>query len=271
MFLQTKITALTALLMSVSAFASNNPSTIDLTKNGVNVNSVTERFATDSKEIELIVKNKIEDLMAKYCNQEIEIFCPKGSDKYICLKNNYNLLTGQCRELMSKEFGKGIKQNRLVIHDLRLAKNTLLLKTEKREDSIIGTYSSENEFIYRNIPFRKGDLQVRNYLDFKYEGQFVIYSGYPKASFKDSANITYNPFFQKTPFFFDEKGRVTVGSLGKDYEYKTHIIFKRGTIIAFDENRKLVRGILKHSVRYGRCTFLKEQEIKDSDLEKCMK
>lgn len=266
-FIKTNYIIGLALILSASV----NAKDVDFSKNTATVSSVTGKFNDEVKEVELKAKKNLVELMDKYCDEEIRIFCPSSSDSYLCLKENYRLITGQCKELISKEFGRGIFYNRLTIHDLKLTKDSVLLKTEKRNDFTLTTYRSKNEFDYRDITFRKEKVQVRNYLDYNYEGQYVIYSGYPKSIFRDSANILYNPHFQKTPFFFDDKGFVTVGSLGQDYEYKTHAFLEKGTIVAFDKDRKLIRGILKSTVRYGRCQFLRGQEISEKDFEKCEK
>lgn len=241
----------------------------DLSSNSASVYSVSDKFNNESKEIELKVKKSLTELMNQYCSEEIRIFCPANVEAYSCLKTNYRLITGQCKNLISKEFGRGISYGRLNLHDLKLTTDAILLRTEMKKNYSLTTYRSKNAFNYRGLDFRKGKLQTRNYTDLNYSGQYVIYSALPKTIFKDEAGIVYNPKFQKTPFFFDEKGRVTVGSLGQDYEYKTHIYLQKGTVVAFDKNRKLVRGILKSTVRYNRCQLLRGQEVSEKTFEKC--
>lgn len=264
---------LVLLTLSLSNISNANQDYLkeDFSQNSVTVVSVSENFANQVKEETQRTELKMDNFLSRVCLNEITIFCSSTTDSnYDCLKNNFNLITGTCKNVLQEEFKKGISNNRLSIHDLKLTKDTKLLENKESVNYVLSTYKTPNVFDYRGIRFRKGFLQVRNYRYDDYEGQFVIYSAKPQNIFTDSSGIKYNPFFQKGPFFFDSKGNVKIGTLAKDWEYKPHIVFRKGSVIAFNNERELLKGILKKSVRVGKCAFLSGMEISDKEMNRCL-
>lgn len=255
---------------SVESLKGNSNLEEEISNNSVSVTSVSEKFADEVREKEVSYKEKFKKVMGKYCYSEIEIFCSNYQDNYECLKDNFNLTTGKCRNVLKQEFGKGLYNNRLSIHDLKITPKTKLLKTENKINYAVSTYKTNEVFDYRSLRFRKGFFEARNYKYDDYNGQFVIYSGKPKNIFKDFSGISYNPYLQKGPFFFDEKGNVKIGTLNKEYEYKKHIYLKKGSVVVFNEDRTLHSGILSKSVRIGRCGYLKGMEISEIKIKECV-
>jgi len=244
--------------------------TDDFSKNSATVTSVSEKFADEVRDKAINSKESLSNILKKNCRQEIEIFCSNEVDTYNCLKNNFNLTTGQCNKILKVEFKKGISYGRLSIHDLKLTKDTKLLKNEEALNFRLATYKTKNVFDYRGLRFRKGFFQARNYNYEDYNGQFVVFSGKPKTIFKDASGISYNPYLQKGPFFFDEKGNVKIGTLNQEYEYKKHVYLKKGSIVVFNDDRTLKKGILGRSVRIGRCGYLSGMEISEEIIAECV-
>lgn len=261
---------LASLLLSFNVMGSLKLNEEEFSHNTVSVTSVSENFANNVRELKIEKEESFNNLFKKNCSQEIIIFCQnKKISSYECMKKNFNLITGQCRLILQEEFKKGISYDRLSIHDLKLTSDTLFLGSKKGLNFSIGIYKSLNAFDYRDLRFRKGFVKVRNYKYKDYNGQFVIYSAKLKNIFTDNAGISYNPHFQSGEFFFDDKGNVTVGTLSKNYEYKPHILLKKGTVVAFSNDRKLKRGILAKAVRIGKCGFLSGMEINDEKIVDC--
>lgn len=258
------------ILISFTSFSYANVSNNDLSNNSVSVTSVSEILADKRKEKNEEKVNNLNNIFEKYCQQEITLFCRSASNHYNCLKQNFNLITGQCSNILKQEFGKGIIYNQLSIHDLKLSDGTKLLKTKSSINFKVATYKTGDVFDYRNIRFRKGMVQARNYRYSDYNGQYVIFSAYPKNIFIDESGIEYNPFWQKGPFFFDEKGNVKIGTLSKEFEYKPHIYLKKGSVIVFNDDRELLKGTLSRSLRVNKCGFLKNMEISDKEIEECL-
>ena len=244
--------------------------TDDFSKNSATVTSVSEKFANELRDKEINSKESLSKVLEKKCKQEIGIFCSNEMDTYNCLKNNFNLTTGQCNKILKIEFKKGISYGRLSIHDLKVTKDTKLLKNEETLNFRLATYKTKNVFDYRDIRFRKGFFQARNYNYEDYNGQFVVFSGKPKTIFKDASGISYNPYLQKGPFFFDEKGNVKIGTLNQEYEYKNHIYLKKGSVVVFNDDRTLKQGILGRSVRIGKCGYLSGMKITEYKINKCV-
>ena len=113
---------------SVEILKGNSDLEEKISKNSVSVTSVSEKFADEVREKETPYKEKLKKVMEKYCYSEIEIFCSNYQDNYECLRDNFNLTTGECRNVLKREFGKGIYNDRLSIHDLKITPKTKLLK-----------------------------------------------------------------------------------------------------------------------------------------------
>lgn len=262
------------LLLLISSLSINVNAMVeeDLSRNSVSVTSVSEVLANRIKEKENQKVEKYSKILEENCSQEIMIFC-SNSDKttYECLRDNFALITGSCSTILKQEFGKGIIHGSLSIHDLKLSATTKYLGAEKSLNYSIGAYKTDSVFDYRGVRFRKGMLKVRNYPYSSYRGEYVISSALPQSIFVDQAGIEYNPFFQKGPFFFDENGNVKIGTLAKEYEYKLHIYLEKGSVVAFSDDRKLLKGKLSRSVRIGMCGFIKGMDISEKEIEECKK
>lgn len=257
--------------ISFSTMAYNEELEEDFSNNSVSVVSVSENFVKELKSEGDKNKEAMETFLQKNCQEELLIFC-KNTDRtnYNCLRDNFNLTTGKCRKILEHEFGKGIVDQRLSIHDLKLTANTKLLERQDAIGFTVGTYLSKEMFDYRGLRFRKGFLKARNYKYSDFNGQYVIFSGKPLNVFKDASGIIYNPKLQKGPLFFDEKGNVKIGTLWQDYTYKDLITLKKGTIIVFNDQHEFIRGTLAKSVRIGKCGFLTGMEITERELKNCL-
>lgn len=265
-------TALLLSLLSLPALAELEIELEDFSKNSVSVVSVSEGFANKVKSEGEKNKDKMESFLESQCSQEIKMLCQNVNlSNYNCLRDNFNLTTGSCRSVLQEEFKKGISLNRLSVHDLKLTQNTKFLGKQETIGFTLVDYQTDEVFDYRGLRFRKGFLKARNYKYEDYNGQYVIFSGKPLGIFKDSSGIEFNPAYQKGPFFFDSNGKVKIGSLSKNYEYKKKIILKQGTVVAFDDSGSLVKGILAKSVRIGKCGFISGMDISDKQIEECQK
>lgn len=241
----------------------------DFKKNSTSVTSVSEVLANKKSKESNRVNQKYDLLLDKYCQAEQEIFCSGNNDKFSCLKSNFDLMTGNCYKVLQSELQTGMTKNKMSIHDLKLPKTTKYFGSKDRVFYKDSQYKSEEVFDYRGLRFRKGFITARSYAYKDYKGQYVISSGYPKSIFVDNAGIEYNPHWQKGPFFFDENGNVSIGSLSKTYEYKQHIYLKKGSMVVFNKERELIKGIVAKSVRIGNCGFLPSMEISDKKIKTC--
>ena len=258
----------------------------DFTKNSIKIYNVDERLNHKiNREIKLDIPSNIEStlnieknenekdkyMLNKYCKEELNLFCKEDTDKNQCLISFKKLLTGKCLLLINESTKKGINiYNKLSIHDLKLPYDTKFYGYKRTIAYNIGMYNSKKDFKYRGIDFRKGFLKARNYNYDNYKKQFVIYAAKPKKEFRDNANILYNPHWQKGDFFFDEKGNVTTGTLGESFIYNKNITLKKGSLIAFNEKRELVRGILEKPIRIGKCAFLEDMIIDENKIKECL-
>lgn len=264
-------------LLSVNVFANEGLNIYidpelqnDFSSNSATVTSVSEILANKNKPKEDLYYDKFNKLLNKYCKQEIEIFCSTNSnDNLSCLKNNFELITGNCLTVLKKELGKGVSNNRLSIHDLKLHSKTKFFGSKDKIFYKDAQYKSEHVFSYRDLVFKSGFFTARSYPYKEYNGQYVLSSALPRDIFKDNSGIEYNPFWQKGPFFFDEKGNVKIGTLAKTIEYKKHIYLKKGTLVVFDDERNLIKGTIAKSVRIGKCGFLANMEISDKKIKEC--
>lgn len=244
----------------------------DFKKNSTSVTSVSEILANKKQEESIDINKKYNQLLNKHCAAERTIFC-NGSetDTFSCLKNNFDLITGNCHKVLKAELQVGTSKNNLSIHDLKLPRSTEYFGSKNRGSYKESQYKSKEVFDYRGIRFRKGVVTARSYAYKNYKGQYVISSGTPKSIFVDNSGIEYNPHWQKGPFFFDFKGNVSIGTLSKNMEYQKYIYLKKGSLIVFDENRNLIKGTVAKSVRIGSCSFLENMEISDIKIKSCKK
>lgn len=267
-----KIILLVSMSLSLTSLASQpRQEEVDFRLNEAKVSSVSEYLSNkDSLKKEVKVEDTKKDLFENSCSQEITMFCSNTKkSNYDCMKENFNLTTGSCKNKLKEEFKKGVANNKLSIHDLKVPEDTVYFGSKKESTYSLGLYKSSEIFNYNNIIFDKGFFKARTYKYAEYKGQFVIYSGMIIGRFKDSSGIEYNPELQKGEFFFDQKGNVKVGTLALDYKYTDKIILKAGSLVAFNDKRELQRGILKHPIRIGKCALLSGMEISEPRIKVC--
>jgi len=242
----------------------------DFNKNSTSVTSVSEVLANKKLSESIDINNKYNQLLNKHCAAEKEIFCSQSNtDILSCLKNNFDLMTGNCHKILNAENKVGVSKNHLSIHDLKLPKSTKYFGSKNKNTHKDSQYKAEGVFDYRGIRFKKGFLTARSYAYSSYKGQYIISSAHPKSIFTDNSGIEYNPHWQKGPFFFDVNGNVSIGTLSKTIEYKKYIYLKKGTLVVFNDKRELIKGTIAKSVRIGSCGFLKEMEISEEKIKSC--
>ena len=244
----------------------------DFTKNTINVTSVSEKLANKHLLKTNALTNKYDEMLNNFCSTEIKIFCSQESkaDVKSCLLRNKDLIIDKCLRMLNLKVDDYDKNpNQIKIHDLKISKDTRFFTSKAKGNYVETLYKTKDVFDYRGLRFKRGYLHARTYAPKDYNNQYIIASGYPKSVFTDQSGYEYNPSLQKGPFFFDEKGSVTIGTLNKDVIYKDNIILKSGTIAAFDYNRNLVKGSVAKSVRVGSCGFLKNMIITEEKIKKC--
>lgn len=263
-------------LMTTSSLASNVKITIDpqlqndFRKNSSTVTSVSEVLADKKKEKSIDINSKYNELLNTHCSSEARIFCNTSiSNTLSCLKENSDLITGKCKKLLSANIQKISNQNSLIFHDLNLPRDSKYFGSKNMSNHKKSQYKTDSVFDYRGVRFRRGVVTVRSYSSKEYKGEYIVSSALPKTIFKDNSNIEYNPYWQKGPFFFDEKGNVSIGTLSKDLEYKKYIYLKKGTLVVFNKERELLKGIVAKSVRVGSCGFLPNMEISEEKIKEC--